>query len=149
MTTDITLNAWKRWLAYSISKDSGSPLASVPIQLRDSEDVKSYPGIFISEASADRVEIGGVMDGNAWEIEIQTQLVTTPGDDDQAASSKAAHDILRNTLSPHINSCMAQGYLNSQIRLTCFDVRSSSPMTGDEDSYRVTTWKNAVVVCVE
>ena len=149
MTTDITLDAWKNWLVYSIFKTLQSPLSSIPIQLRDSEDVKQYPGIFISEASADRIEVGGIMDGNAWEIEIQTQLVTTPGEDDQAASSKAAHDILRNALSTHVNNCQAENYLNSQIRLTCFDVRSSSPMTGDEDGYRVTAWKTPVVVCVD
>jgi len=149
MTTDITLNAWKRWLAHSISKDSTSPLASIPIQLRDSEDAKTYPGIYVSEASADRVEVGGIQDGNAWEIEIQTQLVTTPGEDDQAASSKAAHDILRNALSSHANGTGAQDYLNAQIRLTCFDVRSSSPVTGDEEGYRVTTWKNLAVVCTD
>jgi hypothetical protein len=149
MTTDTTLTAWKNWLNYSIFKELNSPLSSILIQLRDSEGLKSYPGIYISEASADRVEAGGIMDGNAWEIEIQTQLVTTPGDDDQAASSKAAHDVLRNALSPHIAGCMAENYLNSQVRLTCFDLQSSSPVTTDEEGYRVTTWKSVAVVCVD
>jgi hypothetical protein len=147
MTTDLTLNAWKNWLTYSISKERNSPLATIPIQLRDSEGVKSYPGIYISEASADRVEAGGVMDSNVWEIEIQTQLVTTPGDDEQAASSKAAHDVLRNSLAAHVAGCGAESYLNTQARLTCFDLQTSSPITGDEDGYRVTTWKARAVVC--
>lgn len=149
MTTDLTLNAWKNWLSYAIFKNPSSPLSAITPQLRDSEELKTYPGIFISETSADRIEVGGIMDGNAWEIEIQTQLVTTPGEDDQSASSKAAHDILRNALSVHTNDSNAQNYLNSQIRLTCFDIRSSSPVTTEEDGYRVTTWKNTAVVCAD
>lgn len=149
MTTDITLNAWKQWLSYSISKEIGSSLSDLPIQLRDSEEVKVYPAIYISEGSTDRVEVGGVMDGNAFEIEIHTQLVTTPGEDDQVATSKAAHDVLRNALAPHITACEAESYLNSQIRLTCFDLQTSSPMTTSEEGYRVTTWKSVAVVCVE
>jgi len=148
MTTDTTLDAWKSWLTYSISKTAGSPVANLPIRLRDSEETKTYPGIYISEASADRVEAGGVTDGNAWEIEIETQLVTTPGEDDQEAVSKASHDILRNAISSHTNGCMAQDYLNSQIGLTCFDLLTSSPVTTKEEGYRVTTWKNTAVVCV-
>jgi len=148
MTTDITLDAWKKWLTYSISKVTGSPLAEIPIRLRDSEETKSHPGIYISEASADRVEVGGIMDGNAWEIEMETQLVTTPGEDAELAVSKVAHDILRNALSPHITACGAEGYLDAQIRLTCFDLQSTSPVTTAEDGYRVTTWKTTAVVCV-
>jgi hypothetical protein len=149
MTTDTTLNAWKNWLTYAIFKTANSPLSAITPQLRDSEELKSYPGIFISDGSADRIEAGGVMDGNAWEIEIHTQLVTTPGEDDQVATSKAAHDILRNALSVHANDGTAQNYLNSQLRLTCFDLKSSSPITTEEDGYRVTTWKNTAVVCMD
>ena len=148
MTTDTTLDAWKNWLTYSISKKTTTPLAGIVIQLRDSELVKTYPGIYIAEASADRVTAGGVMDSNVWEIEIQTQLVTTPGEDEQDATSKAVHGILRDALSPHINGDMAQNYLNSQVGLTCFDLKSSSPVTTEEDGYRVTTWKNMAVCCV-
>ena len=148
MTTDKTLDAWKNWLAYSISKTIGSPISAFPIQLRDSNEVKTYPGIYLSEARVDRVTPGGVMDGNVWEIDIQTQLVTTPGEDDQLATSKSDHNIFRNALSLMVNGCDAQAYLGSQIGLTCFDVQSSSPVTTDEDGYRVTTWKNQVVVCV-
>jgi len=148
MTTDKTLDAWKRWLAHSISKTPTSTFAGIVIQLRDSEQVKTYPGIYIAEASADRITPGGVMDGNVWEIEIQTQLVTTPGDDDQLATSKAAHDAIRNELSLHVNGCAAQSYLDAQIGLTCFDLKTSSPVTTEEEGYRVTTWKNQAVVCV-
>lgn len=148
MTTDTTLNAWKNWITYAISKAESSALSGVVVQLRDSEEIKTYPGIYISEGSVDRVEAGGIQDGNVWEIEIQTQLVTVPGEDEQAASSKAAHDVLRNALSLIINDCQAQNYLNSHLRLTCFDIHTSSPITGEEDGYRVTTWKNQAVVCV-
>ena len=149
MTTDLTLNAWKNWLTYSISKQNGSILSALPTQLRDSEEVKIYPAIYISEGSTDRVEVGGIMDGNAFEIEIHTQLVTTPGEDDQVATSKAAHDILRNALATHVSNCQAENYLNSQIRLTCFDLQTSSPMTTNEEGYRVTTWKSTAVVCAD
>ena len=149
MTTDTALNAWKAWLGYSISRETNSILAALPRQLRDSEEVKTYPGIYISEGSADRVEAGGIMDGNAYAIEVHTQLVTVPGEDEQAATSKAAHDLLRNALSPHVNSCRAEAYVNSQIGIVCFEIRQSSPITTEEDGHRVTTWKNLVVCCMD
>ncbi len=147
MTTDKTLDAWKNWLNYSISKSIESPILSIPVRLRDSEETKEYPGIYISEGSTDRVEVGGVMDGNVFEIEIHTQLVTTPGEDGQAATSKESHDGLRNSLASHVLSCQAENYLNSQIGMTCFDLQTSSPITGNEEGYRVTTWKTKAVVC--
>lgn len=148
MTTDTTLNAWKRWLAYSISKSANSPVLSLPIQLRDSEELKTYPGIYIEEGSVNRIESGGIKDGNAWQIEVHTKLVTTPGDDDQIAISKTAHDALRNAISPHVNSCQAEDWLSMQIGITCMQVLTSSPVTTEEDGYRVTTWKNDIAVCV-
>jgi len=149
MTTDKTLDAWKRWLAYSISKEGNSPLAGMVIQLRDSEEVKTYPGIYIEEGNVDRITPGGVMDGNSWEIEIITKLVTTPGDDDQIATSKAAHDALRLALSAHVNACGARQYLDSQLGMACHQINSSSPKTTEEDGYRVTAWSNDTVVCLD
>lgn len=149
MTTDKTLDAWKRWLTHSILKEGDSILSGIPIRLRDSEEVKTFPGIYIAESGVSRIESGGVMDGNAYQIEIQTQLVTIPGENDQQAVSKAAHDAMRNALSGHVNSGIAESWLDSQIGLTCFQLLTSSPTTGDEDHYRVTTWRNESAVCTE
>ena len=148
MTTDATLNAWKRWLAYAISKQINSPLSTLTIQLRDSEETKTYPGIYIKEGSVNRIESGGIKDGNAWRIEVMTQLVTTPGEDDQAGTSKAAHDALRDAISPHANDCNSEDWLSSQIGIVCFQVLTSSPVTTEEDGYRVTTWSNDIAVCI-
>lgn len=145
MTTDKTLEAWQKWLSYAISKVPNSPLAGIPIRLRDTEETKHYPGIYISEGSVDRIEAGGVADGNAWNVEIETALATTPGDDGQIATSKVAHDIMRNALSVHVNDCRAQEYLDSQIGLFCHEIYTSSPVTSEEDAYRVTRWTNKSV----
>jgi len=148
MTTDTTLDAWKRWQSYAISKIADSPLAGIHTALRDSEEVKEYPGIYIEEGSVNRIEIGGVKDGNAWQIEAITKLVTTPGEDDQEAVSKAAHDVLRNALSKVLNDCRAVDWMDNQIAITCFQILDSSPKTTEEDGYRVTTWSNVLSVCV-
>lgn len=149
MITDTTINAWGRWLAYSISGNPASPLFGIPIQLRDSEDLKTYPGIYLEESGRpNRIEVGGVMDGNAWQVSIATKLVTTPGEDDQGAESKAAHDALRNALSHHVNSEAAQSWIGSQLRITCFQILYDAPETTEEDGYRVTTWVNELTVCV-
>lgn len=148
MTTDTTLNAWKRWLTYSISKAANSPVADLPIRLRDSEETKEYPGIYIEEGGVNRVESGGVKDGNCWQIEVQTKLVTVPGEDDQAAISRSVHEMLRVAVSIHVNSCQAEDWLDGQIGITCQQVLTSSPVTTDEGGHRVTTWRNELVVCV-
>lgn len=146
--TDKTLESWAKWLAYIIGKTAGSPLAGIPIRLRDSEETKVYPGIYIGEGSVDRMESGGVIDGNSWSIEIETELVTTPGEDGQIATSRAEHDKLRNAVNGHVNDCRAQDYLDGQIGLFCHEIYSSSPVTRDQDGYRVTRWGNRAVAGV-
>jgi len=148
METDTTLNAWKRWLTYARLKSNSTALSGVTIQLRDSEATKTYPGIYLKEGSVSRIESGGIKDSNAWRIEVMTQIVTTPGADDQAGTSKAAHDALRNALSPLVNDANAEDWLSNQIGITCFQVLTSSPMTTEEDGYRVTTWTNDIAVCL-
>lgn len=147
MITDRTINAWKAWLELAIVNDEGTALDDVPVQRRDSEELKTYPGIYLEEASGDRMEIGGIKDGNAWEIAIDTKLVTTPGDEDEESTTQAAHSILRNALSEHVGSELAQPWIAGIHGLTCFDVRSAIPLTGEEDGYRVTTWRTVLVVC--
>lgn len=148
MTTDTTLAAWIRWLEYAILRQTDSVLAAIPIRLRDTEDLKEYPGIYIEEGGVDRIESGGIKDGNAWEIEVLTKLVTTPGDEGQEATTKAAHDILRNALTLCCNDCGMTDWLDSQVELTCFQAFDASPKTTDEDGYRVTTWANVLAVCL-
>ena len=148
MTTDATLDAWKRWLAYSISKSASTDLNGVTIQLRDSEDLKTYPGIYIEEGAVERMESGGIKDGNAWRIDVKTMLETVLGEDDQAATAKAAHDALRNAISPHVNDCEAEDWLSSQIGIVCFEVLTSSPITNEQGGKRVTTWTNQIAVCL-
>lgn len=148
-TTDTTLDAWKRWIEYRIFADpSVSILREIPVRLRDSSDVKSYPGIYLSEGSIDRIEAGGVQDGNAWEMEIVTELKTTPGEDGELATSREAHAEIRSALSKILNSCNVQSYMDSQIGLACHQLLDSSPITDDQDNYRVTTWRNEAVVCL-
>jgi len=148
MTTDKALDGWKEWILLMISRAAG-PLTGLHVALRDSEETKTYPGIYIAEGSVDRVESGGVTDGNAWNIEIETELRTTPGDSGQIATTKAEHDVMRKALSAILNDCRAQDYLNTRIDLTCFEILSSSPITDDDSGYRVTTWRNRVTCCVE
>lgn len=147
--TDKTLDTWKRFLAFSISLEESSVLASIPIRLRDTEETKVYPGIYLAEAGRDRMEAGGVKDGNAWRIEIQTQLVTTPGEDEQDATSKAAHDILRNALDKHIDGCKAQSWMDSKLGIVVWQVLDSAPETTDQEGYRVTGWVNDMAVCLD
>lgn len=144
--TDLTLDAWKAWLEYKIESDP--ILAGMPIKLRDSEETKTYPGIYIGEGSVDRIEAGGVRDGNSWEIEILTELRTTPGEDAQLATSRKTHDKLRKALTVHVNDCSAQNYLTAYPGIVCHQIRSSSPVT-EEDDYRSTRWTNPAVVVVE
>lgn len=146
MITDTTIDAWKRWLSYSISKDNAT-LSGIPIQLRDSEEVKSYPGIYLAESGEDRISAGGVQDSNVFRVTIDTMLVTTPGDDEDDAASQASHSELRNALAGHVGNGSAQDWISGQIGLTCFDLLVSSPMTTNEDGYRVTTWKTTFTVC--
>lgn len=141
MITDLTLDAWKRWLEYSISRATADTLQSIPIRMRDSEEVKTYPGIYIEGESPTRIESGGVMDGNSFMIEFETKLVTTPGDNAQSATSKAAHDALRNALAKHVGDCLAEGWMDSQISLACHQLLTGAPETTEEEGYRVTTWK--------
>ena len=148
MTTDTTLDAWKRWLTYSISQSQSTALDGVTIQLRDSEELKTYPGIYIEEGSVDRIESGGIKDGNAWRIDVKTMLETVPGEGDQAAESKAAHDALRNAISPHVNASEVEDWLSSQVGIVCFQVLTSSPVTNEQSGKRVTTWTNTIAVCL-
>lgn len=145
MITDITLDAWKRWLTYSISRDTDTTLNGIPIQMRDSEAVKTYPGIYIEAESTSRIESGGVMDGNAFMIEFDTKLVTTPGADGQAATSKSAHDVFRDALAEHVGDCNAEAWLDGQISLACHQLLAGAPETTEEEGYRVTTWKMSSV----
>jgi hypothetical protein len=145
MITDLTLDAWKRWLTYSISRAVNTSLNGIAIQMRDSANVKTYPGIYIEAESTNRFESGGVMDGNSFMIEFETKLVTTPGEDGQVATSKAAHDVLRNALAAHVGDVLAEGWIDSQIGIACHQLLTTAPETTEEEGYRVTTWKVSAV----
>ncbi len=147
MIADLTLDAWKRWMQYAIARATTTTLTSVPIQMRDTEEVKTYPGIYIEADSTSRVESGGVTDGNVFAVEWMTRLVTTPGDDAQTATSKESHDTLRNALASVLGDCMAESWIDGQIGIRCFQLLTNAPETTEEDGYRVTSWKTTATVC--
>lgn len=144
MITDPTLDAWKRWLTYQATD---AALAGIPIALRGTEEGKSYPGIYLESDATSRVESGGVQDSNVFLVEWETKLVTTPGDDAQAATSKVEHDILRNALSPHISNTLAESWMDGQIGIRCFQLLANTPETTEDNGYRVTSWKISAIVC--
>ena len=138
MNTDKLLDAWKRWI------ERGTTL---PVAMRDTENAKAYPGIYIEGDQASRFESGGIQDGNVFTVEWETKLVTTPGDDAQTATSKSAHDALRDTAAEQIQSCDAESWLDSQLGIRVFQLLVNAPETTEEDGYRVTTWKATAITC--
>jgi hypothetical protein len=146
MITNLAIEKWMAWIERAISLSSNDTLNGIPIQLRDSEQAKTYPGIYLVELSANRIEVGGVKDSNAYIIDVETKLVTTPGDDDEDASSQSSHSDLLDALSPHILNPGAASWMSAS-PLTCFDVLPSAPITTEEDGYRVTTWTVSLTVC--
>jgi hypothetical protein len=139
MTTDKLLDAWKRWIEGS---------TALPVAMRDDEGLKVYPGIYIEGDSVSRFESGGVADGNVFTVEWETKLVTTPGEDAQIATSKSAHDALRNTLAERLESDQAEAWMDGQIGIRVFQLLVNSPETGESDGYRVTTWKVSAISCL-
>jgi hypothetical protein len=138
MTTDKLIDGWKRWLALE---------TTLPIARRDDEAVKVYPGIYIDGDSVSRFESGGVMDGDVYSVEWETKLVTTPGEDAQVATSKTAHDALRDALSQHIQSTQAEAWMDGQLGVRVFQLLANSPETSEANGYRVTSWKISAVAC--
>lgn len=138
MITDKLLDAWKRWVLRG---------TSLPVAMRDDNDVKVYPGIYIEKDQPSRFESAGIKDGNTFKIEFSTKLVTTPGDDSQQATSKAQHDILRDGISANIMTDHAEPWLDGQLGIRVFQLLLDAPETTEEGGYRVTTWKGSAVAC--
>ena len=138
MNTDRLLDAWKRWV------ERGT---SLPVAMRDSEQIKVYPGVYIEGDSVSRFESGGVADGNTFTVEWDTKLVTTPASEDQEGTTKAQHDTLRNTLAFQIQSDLAESWIDGQIGIRVFQLLVDSPVTSEENGYRVSTWKISAVAC--
>ena len=138
MNTDRLLDAWKRWV------ERGT---SLPVAMRDSEQIKVYPGVYIEGDSVSRFESGGVADGNTFTVEWDTKLVTTPASEDQEGTTKAQHDTLRNTLAFQIQSDLAESWMDGQIGIRVFQLLANSPETTEADGYRVTTWKLTAISC--
>ena len=138
MNTDKLLDAWKRWI------ERGTTL---PVAMRDSEEAKEYPGVYIEGDSVTRFESGGVMDSGAFTVEWDTKLVTTPGDTAQVSTTKAEHDALRNALSLQIQSNQAESWMDGQIGICVFQLLIDAPVTSEENGYRVTTWRASAVAC--
>jgi hypothetical protein len=138
MNTDKLLDAWKRWV------ERGT---SLPVAMRDSEQIKVYPRVYIEGDSVSRFESGGVADGNTFTVEWDTKLVTTPASEDQEGTTKAQHDTLRNTLAFQIQSDLAESWMDGQIGIRVFQLLVDSPVTSEENGYRVSTWKISAVAC--
>lgn len=138
MNTDRLLDAWKRWV------ERGT---SLPVAMRDSEQIKVYPGVYIEGDSVSRFESGGVADGNTFTVEWDTKLVTTPASEDQEGTTKAQHDTLRNTLAFQVQSDQAESWMDGQIGIRVFQLLVDSPVTSEENGYRVSTWKISAVAC--
>lgn len=138
MTTDTLLDAWKRWIQRG---------TTLPVAMRDDASVKVYPGIYIQSEQVTRMESNGVGDGNVFRIEWDTLLVTTPGEDSAQATSKAAHDALRDAAGYQIEDQGAETWLDGQIGIHVFQLLVNSPETSEEDGYRVSIWKVSAVAC--
>lgn len=138
MNTDKLLDAWKRWAQRG---------TSLPVAMRDSEQIKVYPGVYIEGDSVSRFESGGVADGNTFTVEWDTKLVTTPASEDQEGTTKAQHDTLRNTLAFQVQSDQAESWMDGQIGVRVFQLLVDSPVTSEENGYRVSTWKISAVAC--
>jgi hypothetical protein len=138
MTTDKLLDAWKRWIQRG---------TALPVAMRDDATVKQYPGLYIEGDSVSRFESGGIQDGNVFQIEWETKLVTTPGEDSAQATSRAAHDTLRHQAGEQIQSADAESWMDSQLGIRVFQLLVNAPETTEEDSYRVTTWKSSAIAC--
>ena len=138
MNTDRLLDAWKRWV------ERGT---SLTVAMRDSEQIKVYTGVYIEGDSVSRFESGGVADGNTFTVEWDTKLVTTPASEDQEGTTKAQHDTLRNTLAFQIQSDLAESWMDGQIGIRVFQLLVDSPVTSEENGYRVSTWKISAVAC--
>jgi hypothetical protein len=115
--------------------------------MRDDASVKVYPGIYIQSEQVTRMESNGVGDGNVFRIEWDTLLVTTPGEDSAQATSKAAHDALRDAAGYQIEDQGAEAWLDGQIGIRVFQFLVNSPETSEEDGYRVSMWKISAVAC--
>jgi hypothetical protein len=138
MTTDRLLDAWKRWLQRG---------TALPVAMRDTEEVKTYPGVYIEGDQVSRFESNGIQDGNAFLVEWETKLVTTPGLDSDLATSKEQHDEMRRHLSAHIGANEAESWMDGQLGIRVFQLLTNSPETTEEDGYRVTTWKVSAIAC--
>lgn len=115
--------------------------------MRDSEQIKVYPGVYIEGDSVSRFESGGVADNNTFTVEWDTKLVTTPASEDQEGTTKAQHDTLRNTLAFQIQSGDAESWMDGQIGIRVFQLLVDSPVTSEENGYRVSNWKISAVAC--
>lgn len=138
MNTDKLLEAWKRWIQRG---------TTLPVAMRDTEEDKAYPGVYIEGDSVSRYDAGGVMDSNTFTVQWDTKLVTTPGDTAQVATTKAEHDALRNELALQVQSNDAESYMDSQLGIRVFQLLLDSPITSEEGGYRVSTWKASAVAC--
>jgi hypothetical protein len=138
MNTDKLLDAWKRWIQRG---------TTIPVAMRDTEEVKVYPGLYIEGDSVSRFESGGIQDGNVFTVEWETKLVTTPGEDSAQATSRAAHDALRYQAGEQIQSADAESWLDMQLGIRVFQLLVNAPETTEEDGYRVTTWKASAISC--
>jgi hypothetical protein len=138
MNTDKLLDAWKRWIQRG---------TTLPVAMRDTEEDKAYPGVYIEGDSVSRFDSGGVMDSDAFTIQWDTKLVTTPGDTAQVATTKAEHDIIRNELALQVQSYYAETWMDSQLGIRVFQLLIDSPVTSEEGGYRVTTWRGFAVAC--
>jgi hypothetical protein len=138
MISDKILKAWKRWISLSIV---------LPVELRDSDKVKKYPGIYIADENTSRKEIGGIIDGNVFAVEWKTYLITTPGEDSQIATSESEHDTLREIVSDRLNDCNAETWMDSQLGIRVFQLLITTPETNDENGYRVTSWQCSAICC--
>jgi hypothetical protein len=116
--------------------------------MRDTEEVKVYPGLYIEGDSASRFESGGIQDGNVFQIEWETKLVTIPGEDSAQATSRAEHDTLRYQAGEQIQSADAESWLDMQLGIRVFQLLVNAPETTEEDGYRVTTWKSSAITCL-
>jgi hypothetical protein len=147
MITDKLIDNWKKWLEYYISRNP-STISNLIIQLRDSEKVKTFPGIYLEDQSAERIDTGGIADGNAYRVSIKTMLVSVPADSGQNGTTKAEHDSMRDDLAKSVGDCLAQDWINSQIGIVVFESLTGAPVTTAEDGYRVTSWTTEMVACL-
>ncbi len=138
------LQSLKEWID---TRKAETSLAEIAVYIPGGTETIETPFISLTEESSQQVEQNGVIMRGVYQYEITAELVTTPGETAELATTKADYELQRQDFHDILADIAVIPWMDGRNTWRIFDFRASGPTMEADDGTRVISVALSVICC--